>query len=201
MLRDSLSRRGIQHQMGLLRVALTVVVAAACSSKAQPVESSSPPPAQGDPGARRDTAVVVRENDLELFLHLKPVPLRAGDTAILLHGIRNVGTVPRQVSVDPCEVEARGFVVVDNLICATSAVHMTVKPGESWELQTLVTFEGPPGSPSFRDQGPACSRGVGWVEARFEALALKRNRHGHLNPSACSSAAYRGCERKGSKVG
>ena len=30
---------------------------------------------------------------------------------------------------------------------------------------------------------------------------LKRKRHGYLNPSACSSGAYRGCERKGSKVG
>jgi hypothetical protein len=93
--------------------------------------------------------VVVREDGLELFLHLKPVPLRVGEKAILLHGIRNLGTVPRQVSVDPCKVAARGFFVVDNLICATSADHMTVKPGESWELQTLVSFEGPPGRHLF----------------------------------------------------
>jgi hypothetical protein len=108
-----------------------------------------PPPSQAVSEARRDTAVVVRKNDLELFVHLKPVPLRAGEHIILLYGVRNAGTLPREITVAPCVVRTRGFKVLDSLVCATSSIDMTLEPGKSWELQTPVTFEGPPGHRLF----------------------------------------------------
>jgi hypothetical protein len=162
------NQRGVAFCSAMM-ASLVMAATGACGSGATPQSTASPEPIKQPPSRASDTTVVVRRDDLELSLNLRPLPRKIGEEAELHISVRNVGTVAQQIEVPPCRARTSGVSVSAGLECATSSIHFPLRVGRTWSTVYRLGFEGPPGRHRFEVK--AVIDPEAWVGLELELAA------------------------------